>query len=125
MFFDPYSLLVAPGATGVASGELYLDDEATLAHERDGAWQLRRFDFSKGVLSCSSMARGRLGFDSSNTLERVEIAGQKKAPSSARLETGEGQGRTLDFFWDQDRGVVTIKKPDVRVVDDWRIVLTP
>jgi hypothetical protein len=40
---DPYTLVVALDRAGAASGELYVDDGATYANQRRGAFVYRRF----------------------------------------------------------------------------------
>lgn len=144
MHFDPYTLVVAPLA-GSASGALYLDDESTLAHETTGAYAYRSFSFQQNVLSCSAAAplttstggvssisaaggTASTGYEAPNTVERVMFAGQTRAPSSVTLRTagltaGEVVEQQLEFSFDAALQTVTVKKPDVRVVQDWSLTL--
>ena len=147
MHFDPYTLVVAPLA-GSASGALYLDDESTLAHETTGAYAYRSFSFQQNVLSCSAAAplttstggvssstaisaaggTASTGYEAPNTVERVMFAGQTQAPSSVTLRTaglaaGEVVEQQLEFAFDAALQTVTVKKPDVRVVQDWSLTL--
>lgn len=149
MHFDPFTLVVAPitvGALkGTAQGALYLDDERSLAHEVSGAYAYRAFTFANNVLTCSAAAPlstptaaavssstavsatggvAAAGFDAPNTVERVVIAGQTRAPKKVALEV-EGQTEVeLVFLFDDVAQTITIKKPDARVVDAWSIRLT-
>ena len=121
MFFDPYTLVVAPDSSGGAAGGLYLDDEISLAYDTVGAFAVRRLVYKDGVLTCSAAAPGYT-YDPVNTVERVELAGQAAAPTSVLLRSAAGE-RELLFSHDSAARVTTIKKPDVRVAEDWSIVL--
>ena len=134
MYYDPYTLIIAPGACGQAEGLLYLDDESTFAHEESGMFSLRKFVFT-GTELHSSTARTLFhpvsrvtplaaspDFTAVNTVERIVIAGQAKAPLKVTLRHGGAQS-DLFFTFDETNGILTIKKPDVRVIEDWSIVL--
>ena len=95
---------------------------------------LRKFAFTGTVLT-SSNARDLFNpvsrptpllaspdFTAVNTVERIVIAGQSKAPRKVVLSHGESK-TDLFFTFDEKFGVVTIKKPDVRVIDDWSVSL--
>lgn len=118
-------LLTYADANNEASGSLYLDDEISLAHEDPTKpnFSLRRFRFSNGQLSCSAVGVVA-GYAAPNSVERVEIAGQASAPSRVTLSVGGAAPVDLQFFFDAS-GVVTVKKPDVKVTDDWTITLAP
>jgi len=135
MFYDPYTLVVGPDASGMASGILYLDDEHTLAHEDKKAFAVRQFLFeggpsqTGGTLRCFA-GEGTGEYTASNTVERVVIAGQSAAPSKVLVRTRPTAGADwvsaeLVFSFDADNGVVTVKKPDVPVTADWELVLEP
>ena len=137
MYYDPVTLVVAPTQEGLAEGSLYLDDEHTLAHEADGEFVYRKFQYKNNVLTCdqfSPISGGKTAFRPPTTVERVEIAGQSRPPKSVTLllavgstrvgVDGETQSRIpLVAFYDQDRQVITIKKPDCHVADAWSIAL--
>jgi alpha 1,3-glucosidase len=142
MRFDPFTLVVAP-LQGAAKGTLYLDDEFSLAHETSGAFVYRAFSFADNVLSCTAAAplngaapsssstavsakgpAASAGFDAPNTVERILFAGQARAPRRVTLKVaGEEQGQELSFTFDAAKQVVTVKKPDARVVQDWTVTL--
>lgn len=46
MFFDPFTLTVCPSESGGAEGEVYLDDEHSLAHQTVAAFALRALKYS-------------------------------------------------------------------------------
>jgi alpha 1,3-glucosidase len=122
MFYDPYTLVVAPDAYGEAFGNLYLDDEITLAHETRKIYALRRFTFRSNVLTCE----GTGVYEATNTVERIVIAGIAKVPKRVILrESSQMDSVVIDlvFFYDEANRVVTVKKPDVRVDQSWTIML--
>ncbi len=122
MLHDPYTIIVAPDATGEAIGTLYLDDESSLAHETKNEFNLRRFTYRNGILSVDGI---NSGYERSNTVERVLIAGVD-APKRVVLREVEEDGVPavdLVFFHDQVHKVLTIKKPDVRADRRWTITL--
>jgi mannosyl-oligosaccharide alpha-1,3-glucosidase len=141
MYFDPFTLVVAPTAAGKAHGTLYLDDEHTLAHENVGAFVHRAFTFENNVLTCSAAPAANSGAAGSgvvlasnskaeyrppNTVERIEFAGQEKGPKKIILRTKgqtQGPGQELVGLFDPARKVITVKKPDSLVADDWTITL--
>jgi hypothetical protein len=132
MYFDPVTLFIAPGSCDTASGELYLDDEHTFANE-EGMFAIRKFEMVGGEIR-NTVARtvvrpvgkaqtltASAAFVAPNTVERVVLMGQTKPPKKVELK---GQsGPSLSFLFDKEAGTVTIKKPDVRVADDWVISL--
>lgn len=143
MHFDPFTLVVAP-LQGAARGTLYLDDEHTLAHETSGAYAYRSFVFEDNVLTCSAAtpiagsapassstavsAAGvtvSAGYNAPNIVERIVFADQIRAPKSVTLVVADGTADksevALDFLYDANKQTVTVKKPDVRVVDNWAV----
>jgi alpha 1,3-glucosidase len=136
MFFDPYTLFIFPGSCGLAQGELYLDDEHTLAHET-GMFALRKFDFT-GTHIRSSISRTEFhpvgaieplnsnpSFFAPNTVERIVIANQLSAPVKVVIRSIDANVEPIElkFSFDKNAHTLTIKKPDVRVADDWVITL--
>lgn len=127
MFFDPFTLVVAPNAESVASGDLYLDDEITMAHAvaRSYVYKLIRFQdqtltFSRHPDSKEDVSAS--AYKPSNTIERIVITGQTKAITSATLKlVSSGEVRSLESFYDSSRQTVTIKKPDAPISEDWVI----
>ncbi len=130
MYYDPYTLFVFPGSCGAAHGELYLDDEHSLAHEM-GMFSLRKFSFNgKEIRSTSARSaihpvasveviQANPDFSVINTVERIVLAGQAVAPNKITIRNSvDSQLMELQFLFDRDTRTLTIKKPDVRVMDD-------
>lgn len=131
MFFDPYTLTITPDAKGNASGKLYMDDEISLAHESHKFYSYRQFTYENNLITCSAVIEDNKQsnhYEPTNTVERIEIAGQQKAPSSVSLKTIDpingDKVIELQSFYDNARKVITIKKPDVMVAKDWVIELS-
>ena len=128
MFYDPYTLVVCPDAEGNAVGQLYMDDEYSLAYAKDkSASVVREFVLtSRNKLSCR-----RKGGDESaayaapNTLERVIVAGQMRAPTrvTAVIKVS-GKESSLQYFYDENSKTLSIKKPDVLMTEDWDILFS-
>ena len=146
MYYDPLTLVVAPTkSTGSAEGLLYLDDEHSLAHEMAGHYVHRRFRYQNNVFYCEQApvsatipgeqkdavvtGAGQVipssgTYRPPSTVERIEIAGQSRGPKRVVLKQEKIEGETeLEAFFDPTRQVITIKKPDCNVADNWSITL--
>jgi len=120
MVKDPYTLFVALDSKGEASGELYIDDGHSFDYQR-GQFVRRKFSFSNGRLSASAStlkSPGTLAID--NTIERVVVIGLQTSPSSVIFD---GSNAAIDFDFHSEQKLLVLRKPDVKVVDDWSIVL--
>jgi hypothetical protein len=74
----PWSLLVALGASGAASGQLYLDDgESNLL--------MRRLMLLSRVKGSSLSARAKGDWEESNPLATVTILGVSKKPGAVKF----------------------------------------
>ena len=136
MYFDPYTLVIAPTVAGIASGSLYMDDEITLAHEY-GSFVHRTFEFASGKLRCRAAQSVVVNkqqqpqttnnkFDPANTVERIVLADQFSAPRRVKVVAGSGAETSLyelNFTFDAANRVLTLKKPDVKLNEDWEITL--
>lgn len=106
-------------------GFVYLDDEISLAHEDRSKvnFAYKRLAFDGTKLTCSDVTSlGGASYSAPNTVERIEIAGQSKAPTKVTI-TASGQTAELQFFHDNDNAILTIKKPDCFMTDDWVVEL--
>ena len=155
MAHDPYTLVIAPDASHQAVGQVYIDDEITLAHElhqafvwRELLWEATSTDPSSqsAVISGQSMtltnrrhpdstentSNSAASFSPANTVERLLILGQRTQPrqvtleitSDKLIESDECPSKVvLEFTYESSTGVLTVKKPDVRIADDWTIAV--
>ncbi|CAM9846582.1 unnamed protein product [Ascophyllum nodosum] len=122
MAADPYTLVIALDERGTAEGKLYLDDGESYNYRKsDGSGKTtRRFAFLEGVLSGRAV-EGSGGYRVPNTIERVVIYGLQKEPSSVTIANPASgpDERALEFAYDARVGTMTVRKPDVCVVDDF------
>ncbi|KAH9625857.1 hypothetical protein KSS87_009966 [Heliosperma pusillum] len=127
MVNDPYTLVIALNSSQKAEGELYVDDGKTFEFQRD-AYIHRRFIFSDGKLTSLNMApsgnNGRL-FSSDCVIERIIILGLSSRPKSALIEPANNEAviemGPLLVHRPQIAQVLTIRRPNVRISDDWTI----
>ena len=134
MFYDPYTLVIAPDAEGNAAGVLYMDDEYSVAHQTNPGESsvLRQFNLvaPAAKLTCrakfpspsESGATTGILYEAPNLLERILIAGQQRAPVKVLVVTKkDGKETELQFFYDANSKILSIKKPDVYMTEDWDI----
>ncbi|XP_069665549.1 neutral alpha-glucosidase AB isoform X1 [Haliaeetus albicilla] len=118
---DPFTLYVALSPQGTAEGDLFLDDGQSFDYETKARYLHRQFTFTGNTLTASS-ADPRGSFDTPAWLERVVILGTGK-PATVVLRPADGSETHLDFQHEAETSVLTLRKPGVRISDDWAIVL--
>jgi alpha 1,3-glucosidase len=116
---DPYTLVIAPDASGGANGKLFLDDGDGYGY-RAGDYHYREYVYAAGVLS-SAAIHASDKYTAPNKLERVEVIGVP-APTKVTL-TSAGQASELTFYHAADTNRLIIRKPDVPMAADWTITL--
>ncbi|KAK3211426.1 hypothetical protein Dsin_016132 [Dipteronia sinensis] len=127
MVNDPYTLVVALNSSQAAEGELYIDDGKSFKFLQ-GASIHRRFVFSKGQLTSVNMApnsSGKSQFSSDCIIDRIILLGYVGGSKSASIEPAN-QKAEIEFGPLRLKGgkgpsVVTIRKPGVRISDDWTV----
>lgn len=123
---DPYTLVIALNSSQAAEGELYIDDGKSFEFKQ-GAFIHRRFTFSKGKLTSSNAAPSSAEndrFSSECTVERIILLGLSPGATTALVEPGNRKVEIElgPLFIQGNRGsVLTIRKPNVRIADDWSI----
>jgi alpha 1,3-glucosidase len=134
MHADPYSITIAPDSTGKALGSLYMDDETSMAHESHGMYVYREFTYADKKLVCSAKKEDMeieskiqglrvrsAQYEPTNILERIDIADQHEPPRKVYIAQSDGLTVTLPFGHNPQTNVVTIRKPNVRVAENWII----
>lgn len=119
--------VIALNSSQSAEGELYVDDGKSFEFQR-GAYIHRRFIFSDGKLTSLNMApsgnNGRL-FSTECVVERIILLGHPSRPKSALIEPSNKETEIemgpLRVQRSRIASVLTIRKPNVRVTDDWTI----
>ncbi|GFY87475.1 glycosyl hydrolases family 31 protein [Actinidia rufa] len=124
---DPYTLVIALNSTQEAEGELYIDDGKSFEFAK-GAYLHRRFVFSNGKLTSSNAApsaSGKSQFSSDCVVERIILLGYSPGPKSTRIEPANQKAEIelgpLYLRNGRSPTVFTIRKPNVRIADDWMI----
>ncbi|XP_047330100.1 probable glucan 1,3-alpha-glucosidase [Impatiens glandulifera] len=128
MAIDPYTLVIALDDTQEAVGELYVDDGKSFEFA-NGAFIHRRFVFSNGELTSSNMVLSSVksngGYSSNCVIEKIillgEIFGAKDAviePGNRKVEIVQGPLYTMRK---NSPIVPIIRRPNVRISDDWTI----
>lgn len=127
MLNDPYTLIIALNSTQEAEGELYIDDGKSFDFVK-GAYIHRRFVFSNGKLSSHNLAPlGDRQYESDTIIERIIVLGYTSSSKTATVDPSNAKvDIELGPLWVQNgnaQAFVTIRKPGVKVADDWTIKL--
>ncbi|KAJ4838179.1 putative glucan 1,3-alpha-glucosidase [Turnera subulata] len=128
MVNDPYTLVIALNSSQAAEGELYVDDGKSFRFLQ-GAYTHRRFVFANGVLSSFNAAPSEPSnseFSPGSIIERIILLGYSGGSKSALIEPGNqkveiGLGPLRLGGDGGSSSVVTIRKPGVRISEDWTI----
>ncbi|XP_030462520.2 probable glucan 1,3-alpha-glucosidase [Syzygium oleosum] len=127
MVNDPYTLVIALNSSQAAEGELYIDDGKSFEFKH-GAYIHRRFVFTEGKLTSLNMApatSGNLPFKSECIIGRIILLGHAGGPKNALIEPGNLKAQIefgpLLLQGRSSSGVLTIRKPGIRIADDWTI----
>ncbi|KAA8547035.1 hypothetical protein F0562_003464 [Nyssa sinensis] len=127
MVNDPYTLVIALNNSQAAEGELYIDDGKSFEFEQ-GAYIHRRFVFSVGKLTSLNIAPSAPGnsqFSSNCVVERIILLGHSPGPKNALIEPANRKAEIelgpLHLRGGNSPDVVTIRRPNVGIADDWTI----
>eukprot|EP01112_Ceratiomyxa_fruticulosa_P015791 TRINITY_DN4699_c0_g2_i2.p1 TRINITY_DN4699_c0_g2~~TRINITY_DN4699_c0_g2_i2.p1 ORF type:complete len:945 (+),score=243.39 TRINITY_DN4699_c0_g2_i2:232-3066(+) len=116
---DPYTLQVALDSQGSAVGELYIDDGHSFDYQK-GQYHRRKFTFDKNTLTSKSIGSNTCkACGSEAVVERVVVAGVEKKPSKVTVTVG---GKTSDLTFEYSGNQLVVRKPNVRIDQDWEIV---
>ncbi|RVW28251.1 putative glucan 1,3-alpha-glucosidase [Vitis vinifera] len=118
--------VIALNGSHAAEGELYIDDGKSFEFKQ-GAYIHRHFVFSDGKLTSSSLVpnAGRTLFSSACVIERIIVLGHSSGPKNALIEPSNRKAEIeLGPLWlrrGKSAPVLTIRRPNVPVADDWTI----
>uniref|UniRef100_A0A8C8CHE8 Glycoside hydrolase family 31 N-terminal domain-containing protein n=1 Tax=Oncorhynchus tshawytscha TaxID=74940 RepID=A0A8C8CHE8_ONCTS len=118
---DPYTLYVALDSQGKAEGEIYIDDGHTFKHKTDKQFIHRRLSFTANSLSSSDLSPDSQ-FPTASWVEQVNILGAQK-PDAVTLTTTDGGESSVEFEFDPDTAVLTLRKPGVNAGVNWTLHL--
>lgn len=120
--------MIAVDSSGAAEGEVYIDDGKSYEFKQ-GAYIHRRFIFSDGKLTSVNLAAASStsSFVSDCTIERIILLGYSSKTKSARIEPSNHAADVelgpLRIRSGVQSSALTIRKPNVRISDDWTIKL--
>lgn len=122
---DPYTLTIAPSSAGSASGQVFMDDGESFAFT-NGAFSLLSLAYanagSEATLT-ASVVDGGVGFQPSNSVERIRILGVERAPSAVTSTSGTHTA-AVTFAFDSASGVLTLRKPVEVLASSWNIKIS-
>lgn len=121
MAYDPFTLVIALDEKGSATGELFVDDGVSFDFEKEGKYFYAELTYEGGVLQPRNVVRG---YDLGWSVERIVVLGLKKAPNKVVASVGGSVKGALDFVFDKELGVLTIKKPVARIAEDWKVIIS-
>lgn len=113
MQYDPYTLVVAVGQDGTASGTLYIDDGETFNYE-NGEFVYLDLKLNNGLLT-SEVINGSM--DILNKLEKVIVLGGEL---SGPVSVTQG-GKTWEAAVNNNESHYVIKNPAVKMSESWSI----
>jgi alpha 1,3-glucosidase len=124
---DPFTLVIALNSSQAAEGELYIDDGSSFGF-LEGAFIHRRFIFANGKLTSVDVAptsAGNVRHKSDVVIERIILLGHAPGSKHALIEpSNQKVDLELGPLWVQRARsplFTTIRKPNVRVAEDWTI----
>jgi len=120
MYSDPYTLYVALDRSGLATGDLYMDDEHSFDHMKLNQFGSAKFSVDMKSFVHNIVSNGGSDWATNDApnrmIERIIIMGAKNAPTKLLL----GQ-TSIDFNYDESSQVLVIRKPNVSALKDWEI----
>ncbi|XP_033124812.1 neutral alpha-glucosidase AB-like isoform X2 [Anneissia japonica] len=118
---DPYTLVVALDAQYSAKGELYIDDGHSFDYKQN-QFLYRSFTYQDNKLTSKKIDNNG-NYATESTVERIIVIGIFEAPTTIHAISPNTPMKNVEFNFDQFTNSVVIRKPDLRLQDDWVIVL--
>ncbi|XP_015603638.1 neutral alpha-glucosidase AB [Cephus cinctus] len=118
---DPHTLIVIADENGNASGNLYIDDEASFEY-RHGKYLYLRLNLT-GTKLTSTFIDKLAVYQTRSWLERIDIANPPQGIKSARLKSRSLGTVELEAKYNTNNNVLTVRKPGVNMGEEWSIEL--
>lgn len=120
MYSDPYTLYIALDRTGIAEGDLYMDDEHSFDHMKINYFGQAKFsiDIKESIQNIVTNAESIwVRNDAENRMiERIIVMGCEKSPKSLLLSD-----TYLDFNYDASLRTLIVRKPNISALSDWKV----
>jgi alpha 1,3-glucosidase len=120
MVNDPYTIYIALDKNKHGSGIIYMDDEDSFDHKRKGYFAIANIsaDISNYI---RSEVKGNKEWirsqpTSNRMIERIVVMGIEKSPK----RVGNGSFN-LQFDYNDEAGILVIRKPGLSALEDWEI----
>ncbi|XP_043540653.1 neutral alpha-glucosidase AB-like [Chiloscyllium plagiosum] len=117
---DPYTLYVAVNAQNTAQGDLFIDDGHTFNFEKRKEYIYRKFVFVNNSLTSSADPVGH--YKTAAWIERILVLGARR-PVTVTIKLADGTESNLNFEYNVETLVLTIRKPAVNVNAEWSLYL--
>ncbi|XP_014206129.1 neutral alpha-glucosidase AB isoform X2 [Copidosoma floridanum] len=118
---DPYTLVVIADGEGRAQGNLYIDDESSFEY-RHGKYLYLRIKLDGKKLT-STFLENLATYDTKSSLERVDIVNPPKDIKKAVLHSKAMGNVDLETKYNPHNNVLTVRKPTVKMGEEWIIDL--
>lgn len=121
MINDPYTLIIAVDKrNNTAVGKIYLDDTVSYDFIRKNLYFYREISFNNGIIESKIIDINGV-YKAINRIERIVILNWKDS-NNIKIVDKDGE-RELSKTYDSKRNVLTIRKPDCLLSEDWKITL--
>ncbi|XP_041352622.1 neutral alpha-glucosidase AB-like isoform X2 [Gigantopelta aegis] len=118
---DPFTLIVCLDKQAKALGHLYADDYRSFQY-KNREYIHRGLIFENNQLESKNFDRNSK-YTTKEWIEKIVIAGFKKTPNKIFLKKSDGSTIELGHSFNSENKVLTIRKPDVNISEDWRITI--
>lgn len=124
MHDDPFTFVVVLKENGTAHGNLYIDDGSTFQFLYNKKSLFISLAFENLQLSSTFVQKGH-HYDTKSKVERVVIVNAPPSITKARaVRLKGGETTELETAYDaNNNGVLTIRKPDLSMAEEWKIML--
>ncbi|EGT35354.1 CBN-AAGR-3 protein [Caenorhabditis brenneri] len=119
---DPLTLFVALDSDGNSKGEVYLDDGTT--HEYQGGQFVKAsFNYKTESKTAAVLVGEHIdgSYTAKNWVERVVVRGVENAPKKVEITRLSDPFEPLQFSYDRDSKVLTIRKPEALLTSSYKI----
>ena len=118
MKHDPFTLHVVADGLGNAEGYIYHDNRDGFGYEK-GDYAYMKVEMKNRVVRCTREEKGT--YEDDNMIERIVLR-VRELPKSVTIVAG-GKRRPALIMVDEKALEVTIRKPGIRLTEEWEMTL--